>query len=492
MSLARRLTFSSVYFLFLLPLFFVWHGYTENYGLVSFSDAFALLLLYWLNAVLLTAFFYLFFRSVRKAAVYTFFLLYFHFFFGSTQDFLKEFFSHNFLSSYSFILSASFVAFIVLFIYLKRTKRTFVLVAKRLNLILLILLAVESVSLGIKIKNFPPLHPDLLSSLQPCDSCDKPDVYLIIADEYAGYKQLQDQFHFDNTAFFTALANRGFHVVPSPRSNYEFTQFSVASITDFSYLPLKDIRHTLPDVPMILRMIANNTLTKFFYQQGYKVYNNGIFDIPGQPRQAHSSFLPNKTQYITAQTFISRVYKDIYFNLITRFKLPWAVHDAVYYNKEANAFLWQKTVETAQRKEGPKFSYTHLQMPHPPYYFDSSGREITTVDSLMNESNKSQYLSYLKYANAKLLSLVDAIQKASAKPPVIVLMSDHGFRNYSFEKPSDSSYYFNNMLAISLPKKNYSLVPDSLSAVNIFRVVLNTQFNQHLPLLPDSSFTLKD
>ena len=482
---------SSPFFLLLLPLFFVLHGYTENFGLVTAPDALSLLALYCVVALFLAAVFYFVFRSWRKAALYTVALFAFHFFFGSMHDRLKAWFPNVFLSKYSFILPVALVLFVALFISIKRSHRTFVRTASYLNTVLVILVLIETVMLGVKATSFPPLHPGLLSWLRPCSACDKPDVYLIIADEYAGQRQLKDQFGYDNSPFFDALTSRGFHVVPHSRSNYNFTPFSLASITNFSYLPIRNIKHTLPDEPLILRMIENNTLTKFFYQEGYTVYNNGIFDILGQPRQAWSSLLPAKANYITAQTFLSRIYKDLYFNLITRFKIPWFVNDALYHNKITNEYLLNKTLQTAAKKDGPKFCYTHLQLPHPPFYFDSAGRELP-ADSLFDESNKRRYLDYLKYSNTRLLALVDGIQKASSKPPVIVLMSDHGFRNFGFKQPGDSAYYFSNLIAISLPQKNYASVPDSLSAVNVFRMILNTEFNQHLPLLADSTFYLKD
>jgi hypothetical protein len=64
-------------------------------------------------------------------------------------------------------------------------------------------------------------------------------------------------------------------------------------------------------------------------------------------------------------------------------------------------------------------------------------------------------------------------------------MGDHGFRH--FEKPVAEKYHFMNMNAVYFPDKNYSSFYEGMSAVNLFRIVSNIQFNQKLPLLKDST-----
>jgi len=91
----------------------------------------------------------------------------------------------------------------------------------------------------------------------------------------------------------------------------------------------------------------------------------------------------------------------------------------------------------------------------------------------------------LKYSNRKLLELIDHIRKNSPRPPVIILMSDHGFRQ--LPEGSDQKYYFMNLNAVYLPNGNYAGFYDGMSNVNQFRVILNSQFNQKLPLLKDST-----
>ena len=73
--------FNKEYFLVLLPVFFVWHGFVENYTSVTLSGVFDLLLGYLLALLILFAVFYLVFRSWRKTSVFVFLVMAFQFFF---------------------------------------------------------------------------------------------------------------------------------------------------------------------------------------------------------------------------------------------------------------------------------------------------------------------------------------------------------------------------------------------------------------------------
>jgi hypothetical protein len=48
------------------------------------------------------------------------------------------------------------------------------------------------------------------------------------------------------------------------------------------------------------------------------------------------------------------------------------------------------------------------------------------------------------------------------------------------------------VMNIYFPGKNEEEFPDSLSNVNLFRFILNKQFNQQLPFLKDSTIFLKE
>lgn len=67
-------------------------------------------------------------------------------------------------------------------------------------------------------------------------------------------------------------------------------------------------------------------------------------------------------------------------------------------------------------------------------------------------------------------------------------MGDHGYRGDAGITDSIASYQ--NFSAIYFPDKNYKYLDDSLSSVNVFRLVLNKYFNAKLPMLKYKSFNI--
>jgi hypothetical protein len=480
-------------FLFLLPVFFVLHGFTDNYNFIPVKDSLILTGLYIGSSIILSLLFWLLYRNFYKANLIAFLLMAFHFFFGSLHDGLKNIAGNSFITKYIFLLPVAAVFFIVVIILIKIRKTSLLKAVYFLNTLLALLLAIDSVWLVTKIAGVNNKSAiTALPHYKTCDTCAKPDIYFILADEYAGNAELKEVFGFDNSAFENELSKRDFHIIKNSYSNYNYTPFSVGSVLNMSYLNLQDTNRTGTDLKYSYEVIKNNLILKYLSAFGYTFYNHSIFDFEGQPARTRETFLASKTRLITGQTFLSRIDRDILFNIVTRFKSTAAQKKLTYYNLENNKHIYNLTWKLAEEKTiQSKFVYTHLMMPHYPYYYDKDGKE-QPYETLQEgrQVNTKAYTEYLQYANKKLLSLVDHIRTSSAWPPIIIFMGDHGFRH--FEKPVDRKYYFLNMNAVYLPSKNYSAFTDSSSTVNQFRKILNTQFNQNLPLLIDSSIYLRD
>jgi hypothetical protein len=149
-----------------------------------------------------------------------------------------------------------------------------------------------------------------------------------------------------------------------------------------------------------------------------------------------------------------------------------------------NELLYRKTIEISKEQSTtPRFVYTHLLMPHFPYYFNSKG-ESNKIDNLMpqNLTNGFLYLEYLKYVNTKVLNLLSSITH-SDKDAIIILLSDHGYRYTANIENS-----FSNLSAIYDPKKRIREYYQTISNVNIFPILFNDLFHANLPLLEDKCF----
>lgn len=479
-------------FLYLLPVFFVLHGYMENYDFVPVKDAFLLVGLYFAFSTGFSLLAWLLYRNFKKANLFSFCIMAFHFFFGSVHDGLKRIFPGSFISKYTFILPAAAILFIVLLIILKKRRSSFSKFCFYLNTVLILLLVMDTVMLAGKIISKKKTSYTLPDGFVNCSSCPKPDIYFILADEYAGNTELKDLFQFDDSLFLQQLASRNFHTLTESRSNYNYTPFSVASILNMDYLQLRGKDRAGQDLAYTYGSIRDNRLLQFLRSQGYDFYNYSVFDFEGQPARVKEQFLPAKTRLITSQTFISRFNKEVRFNFVYRWKSKKNQKILTYANKNNNENIYDLTRKLPEKRSAaPKFVYAHLMMPHYPYYFDKKGIE-QSFEKLQegNQVNKQAYIEYLQYANKKLVDLVDHILKSSASPPVIVLMGDHGFRH--FIQPVEPKYHFLNLASIHLPSKNYSGFNDTLTGVNLFRTLLNTDFGQRLPYLKDSTSYLRD
>lgn len=482
--------FSNPYYLLLLPIYFVLHGFTQYYPLVLPGQA-ALLLLKYIPAILiLTALFFLFFRMWRTAIMFSFFVSFLYIFFGAIHDWMKTWLDNTFLVKYIFILPAGTIIFILLAFYLRKNKPVFFKLSFYFNILLIILIAADIVLLASKInKDASEVEVVNTSSLLPCKTCDKPDIYLIIADEYAGKKQLEDVFSFDNSEFENQLRERGFYVIDSSISNYSHTSYSMASLLEMNLL--KDIdtnSRSFNNHRLSLKAINDNQLLDFLKVNDYDLKNYSIFQVGGQLPFEKTHFFKTGTDLVTGQTLLSRINRDIRFNLVTKLKYKsdeqWIIEEEL----RANEGLFERSMQEASAvSEKPRFVYTHLLMPHYPYYFDRNGKRnsLTLVDS--EKYNPQKYIEYLQYANKKFILLIDEILLNSEKPSVIILMSDYGFRGDS----SKRKYQFMTLNSIYLPGGQYEGFYKGMSNVNQFRVLLNTIFDKKLPLRKDTSIYIK-
>lgn len=168
-------------------------------------------------------------------------------------------------------------------------------------------------------------------------------------------------------------------------------------------------------------------------------------------------------------------------------------------------FVAGKAVEIAD-VQGPTFAFVHLLMPHNPYVFDHTGRVVQsyplTLSLKLQEQSwklREAYVEQLRFTNVLLKQMIEGILARSDTPPIIIVQGDHGSGLTQFEGDvkRDAADPRERMAIL-----NAYLVPDAVRAklypgitpVNTFRVLLNAQFGDDVPLLPDTSWysTTKD
>jgi len=479
-------------FIFLLPVFFVLHGFMENFKVIRFADCLPLIALYEAVTSAFVLLFFFLLKSFQKAALMTFALMSFYFFFGALHDFLIV---HNiFLHRYGVILPAFFIGCILLFIVLRK-KRSFDRACLFLNWLFIIYLVVDGALLVSRTSDRTVSGTTEMTS-HICKSCPTPDIYFLLFDEYSNSRTLKSVYGYDNSGLDSFLIHEGFHIQTDSRSNYQMTPFSMASILNMSYLHIRDPENVqAQDVEEVMSPNRKEEVIRYLSSVGYTIVNNSTFDLPGSPSSVDQPFIITRTKLITHRTLIDYMARDIGTTLKRWLVGKDAVLEAwMRQVNEINRNMVTRTLEVSGKTSpGPRFVYMHVYMPHAPHLYDSllHLRRFKDVDRGDDRDLIHEYLNYLPYTNEKARQIISTIKKNTNGQAVILFMSDHGMR-YTPTADGRFPYCFNNQAAIYLPDKDYRSFDDNLTAVNEFRVLFNKLFKTGLPLQKDSTIFLYD
>jgi hypothetical protein len=478
------------FFLLLLPVFFFLHTLLANYYSLLVDDAIKFTLIYTAAGLLIALLLWLWYRDFHKASLAAFVLLAINFFFGSAYQFIQQLPGGNFLSRYRVLLPVLGVFIIASLIFIKRSRRKFLRTGMYLNILFLLLITLDCVQLISGAQQMRGHYIKKINlQLNPALVTNKPDIFLLVADEYAGKQQLQDIFRFDNSAFEATLKERGLTIIDSSIANYNSTIYSIASMFSLDYIDQQPEGRpeNYKDILFCRDLIKRNSFTRFLVNSGYRICNYSFVDI-GKENKATENILPPNPVILNGSTLLYRLLYTFGASFTPQKKLDEIKTKLLFDNIKIDSLLRKLLTE---KRNQPKFVYAHFNMPHWPYFFDSSGNS-TPLSKLTEEfkADKKAYIQYLHYTNHKLLQYIDLIKKHSPNPPVIILMSDHGFRQ--LPPGTEKKYYFMNLNAVYLPSGDYSGFYKGMSNVNQFRTILHKVFNQHIVPLKDTSLFIKD
>jgi hypothetical protein len=496
---------------FLLPIFFFTHNYQLYYGLVSIDVAIKLALLILLGVILLFIAILAITKHVNKslqlATLFGFIVL----FFGVIKDFIQLSLHAYRLSKYSVLLPI-IVVVTVLLSWVVVKKKDF----RKSNLfqnILLLLFLIVDIGALVSFEHSSFLQKNLLvkNSLPRVNqsyAVNSPDVYFLVFDSYPGTSFLSEYMNYDNSLFNQQLESKGFYVVKKPKSNYNRTAFSIASTLNLDYLAtFKTNDYVSPKNYAEANLtIRESVVPQFFKRQGYDLYNLSVFDIGKSAPLKKETFLTMTEQDVFLyNTLFQRIKNDLLWNLIegnhaNRFARKLFVQTEnnfrkeQYRKKEFNNIVVDSLLEIPFQKTGsPKFVYAHLYLPHPPFFYDENGN-INDINYIMSQASledKNLFLSYLKYTNKKIVQIIDTIKSVGGNKSVVILQSDHGFRDFKGWQ-NHPEYFFTNYSAFYFPDKNYIGLYDTLSNVNTFPIILNKFFKTNIPIKKDSCIFLSD
>jgi hypothetical protein len=490
-------------FLLLLPLFFMYSGYNELFGFLSFKFLTLNLLVILISTLLILAFTFWIFRNNSKASVATFFISLFCLAFGFLYDSLKQINAPALLIKFTFLLPIIALLFISFLIYLWKKKTNFSELYLFLNMLFIILIlseipnSIKRYRLDKSVHNLIDFRFRSYNEYNPAKELpdsSKPDIYFLVFDALASSNSLQKELGKNNFQLDSFLLQQGFYVAANARANYNWTIHSLSSTLNMDYLPTW-IAPVMNDPKAYFwgsASILNNSLFSILKKEGYEThsYQPISFANPDWPGVSYFNSLKENHYYF--KTLPGRIYRDIFWNyskINIQFIKEKQMQIIDFRNQEKKIFFdTTKSLikQSCSETDKPKFIYGHFMLPHEPYTFDSAGNIKSAEQTLVKrkEDDAEAYFNQVIYAGKVIRELVNYIKQHNKKNTIIIIEGDHGYKTPDGEK---SGYTFQNMNAIYFPDQQYNLLYDSLSPVNTFRIVFNKYFDAKFDMLKDSS-----
>jgi hypothetical protein len=369
-----------------------------------------------------------------------------------------------------------------------------------LNLLCILLIIISIIRTSLDLIPRYIYRPDISNLVQSLpksfDSSSLPDIYYIILDGYARQDILQELYNYDNSDFIKSLTDRGFYVASKSQSNYIQTVLSLASSLNMEYLSGNS--GSIPNHGQLLGMITNSRSRAFLEYMGYKYVAFSTGYEPTALTNAdyyYSSADIGKSHDLEALLLINSILapvieKGLIKAPITRYS------DA----QERVNFVFDSLENEIPNVDGPKFVFTHIVAPHPPFIFDQNGPISQNeffifqgIDSYQGSINgyKQAYVSDLIYINNQIIQSIDGILLNSKTPPIIIIQADHGpdaYMDWSSGKNKCLKERFSILNAYYFPDARINQLSQDISPVNTFPLIFNTYFGTEIDILQNHPY----
>lgn len=463
---------------FLLSFYLVFRLYTANPFEVGFKEIVLLFLLFQVICLAVYLLFYLFLKDHVKTSLITTTVLFFHATYGIARYLLWGL-GIPFLTRLILFLITLLVTIALVYIIIKSRNLAKALSFTRAFIVILILFSAINLvgnlaSLAEKRTNGMIKSGNTESVSNFAQKFGR-DIYYMIFDTYMGQRQLKQYYGFDNSDFIQALRDRGFYVVENGRSNYSTTYVSLPATLNMEYM-----LHSPMYRKDLMNMLWNNKVMELFSDWGFKnntltlgVYFPSFAYAENQYRTIFTQF----TEETIMQTYSGEIIKRLVYQKNGAKRTPKSFE--ILYN--------------IAKDEDYTFTYSHMMIPHPPYYFTPEGKLYKSVDlDWLSKTNDDRFLDQYKYLNKKIIAFVDSML-ASDNPPVMILQGDHG-KSAETETPASKHDIYDQELSILnafyFPDSDYSLLNVNFTSINTFLVLQKKYIDPSIELKEDISYKI--
>ncbi len=448
-----------IIFPFLLAFFPSWILILKNYDELIFQD-----ILISLAIVSVSIIIWIVIRKIiknsNKAALITGVGVVFFFYFGYVQDALKGILVSNIpVNKTSILVPISIIIFIILTIYFIKSKNNFESIIKIANVVSITLILVVCVQFII-----------------PDASAEKPNVYHIILDEYTDNEILTKKFGYNNEKFLEFLNNNGFYMHDKLFSTFGGTVKELNVILNMEYP--KKLRWMSEDY----ESLNNNKVMSIFSNQNYS-----IIETNSMMRWKNFSDVDTKLCYDT--NFINSEFLDqVLGKSIIRYFLEKYQQDT---RRDTVRCTFDVLNEITLKTDGPKYVFSHVYVPHPPFLFGPNGENVIPdrreISGLQSWENPQGYVNQLIYATNEITVVIKNIVKNDPNA-IIIVQGDTGTLTGAdiSKKTMKEIYQAHSILyAVRIPDVEDS---DYMIPVNTYRIIFNNYFNMNYDYLEYHSY----
>lgn len=328
---------------------------------------------------------------------------------------------------------------------------------------------------------------------------ERPDVYYIIFDRYARQDMLQSVYGYDNSSFLTELEKRGFVVPRDAYANYQRTSASIVSSLNFDYLDKLQTPETenSPDWVPLNNLFQDFRAARVFKAMGYETHFFGSWweptrRIAGVDRNHTFHELPEAVNTIYEYSLVVDIARLVGLRQL----------DPLYWQCQRSPWMFDGLADISDNPE-PTFTFAHFLIPHPPFVTHESGRCLEIAEAQVH-SRAENYVGQLRFANGRILALIDRLLEKPGPRPVILLQSDEGpwpeqFAGKEVDRTGrdvtgvhwlsiDDKLLREKMAifaAYYVPDAVRARINDRSTPVNTFRYLLKEGYNVPVDPLPD-------
>ena len=313
------------------------------------------------------------------------------------------------------------------------------------------------------------------ASSEVAPQAERPNLYYLIADEYASFSEIKTYYDYDNSAFRDALAGLGFSVSEDSYNRGGGTMRNMADNVNLGPVSTDDM--TLADYTDLFN---NGTLYGALEGMGYSLSQLGsLYPLP-QILEQESFSIDSGAATMNGESAAELLVKNSMLMPLPTM-LYWRM---VADEGDLAVFNWLDDAAN-YTSPGGRAIFLYICSPHPPFYYDADGGRVDAAN-WTNWTDTRYYLDQYQYITRRLETTVRSII-ANDPGAIILLQSDHGLRYHedsdlphTFWIETDDQHRILNALYYGGERVDIA----GLSGYNTWRYVL-TRLGGDYPILPE-------